>query len=68
MAKKIKINTVEKHEIKKTLELNQNKTNKEQFRILFKANPDLNRTEIGEMLNVTRNTIQRYIKEIEDGK
>lgn len=68
MAKKIKINTVEKHEIKKTLELNQNKSNKEKFAILFKANPDLNRTEIGEMLNVTRNTIQRYIKEIEDGK
>ena len=68
MAKKIKINTVEKHEIKKTLELNTNKSNKEKFAILFKENPDLNRTEIGEMLNVTRNTIQRYIKEIEDGK
>ena len=68
MAKKIKINTVEKHEVKKTLELNQNKSTKEQFKILFKANPELNRTEIGELLNVTRNTIQRYIKEIENEK
>lgn len=68
MSKKIKINTVEKAEISKTLELNQNKTNKEKFRILFKENPELNRTEVSETLCVTRNTIQRYIKEIEDGK
>jgi hypothetical protein len=68
MAKKIKINTVEKHEIKKTLDLNTNKSNKEKFAILFKENPDLNRTEIGEMLNVSRRTIQNYITEIENGK
>ena len=68
MAKKIKINTVEKHEIKKTLDLNTNKSNKEKFAILFKENPDLNRTEISEMLNVSRRTIQNYITEIENGK
>lgn len=67
MAKKIKINTVEKYELNKSLELNANKTIKQKFTILFKENPDLNRTEIAEMLGVTRNTIQRYIKDIEDG-
>jgi hypothetical protein len=68
MAKKIKINTVEKAEISKVLELNSNKPIKEKFRILYKENPELNRTDVSETLGVTRNTIQRYIKEIEDGK
>ena len=65
MAKKIKIDTVEKYDIKKLLELNKNKTIKEQFAELYKQNKDLNRTEVSELLGVTRNTIQRYIKELE---
>jgi hypothetical protein len=65
MAKKIKINSTEKQEIAKVLDINATKTLKEKFTILYKENPDLNRTEISELLGVTRNTIQRYIKEIE---
>lgn len=68
MAKKIKINTVEKAEINKVLELNSNKTIKEKFKILYKENPELNRTDVSETLGVSRQTIQNYIKEIEDGK
>jgi len=67
MAKKIKIDAVEKMEIKTVLDVNKTKTIKQQFEILYKANPDLNRKEVSELLNVSRNTIQRYIKEI-DGK
>ena len=68
MAKKIKVNTIEKAEINKILTVNEGKSTKERFKILFKENPELNRTEVSEMLGVTRNTIQRYVKEIEDGK
>ena len=68
MAKKIKVNTIEKAEINKILTVNEGKSPKERFKILFKENPELNRTEVSEMLGVTRNTIQRYVKEIEDGK
>jgi hypothetical protein len=67
MAKKIKIDTVEKYDIKKILELNKNKSIKEQFTELYKQNKDLNRTEVSELLGVTRNTIQRYIKDLENG-
>lgn len=67
MAKKIKINTVEKHEINSILELNKTKTNKEKFLALYKENPDINRTELADTLGVTRNTIQRYIKDLENG-
>lgn len=65
MAKKIKIDTVEKSDMKTILDLNKTKTIKEQFMMLYNQNKDLNRKEVSEMLGVTRNTIQRYIKEID---
>lgn len=67
MAKKIKIDTVEKNDIKKVLEVNKVKSNKEKFTALYNDNKDLNRADVSEILGVSRNTIQRYIKEI-DGK
>lgn len=68
MAKKIKINTVEKAEIKKILDVNSTKSTKERFKILYKENPELNRTEVSEMLGVSRQTINNYIKELENEK
>lgn len=65
MAKKIKIDTVEKFDMKTILEIHKTKTTKEQFTLLYNENKDLNRKEVSEMLGVTRNTIQRYIKELE---
>lgn len=67
MAKKIKIDSVEKNEIKTTLDLNKTKSIRERFHILYKDNPSLNRKEVSEILGISRNTIQRYIKEIENG-
>jgi len=66
MAKKIKIDSVEKNEMKSVLELNKNKNSKELFSVLYKENPQLNRKEVAEMLGISRNTIQRYIKEYEN--
>jgi DNA-binding XRE family transcriptional regulator len=68
MAKKIKIDSVEKFELKKVIKLNEFKTNKEKFKALYSDNKDLNRKEVSEILGVSRKTIQLYIKEIENGK
>lgn len=68
MAKKIKIDSVEKFELKKVIKLNEFKTNKEKFKALYLDNKNLNRKEVSEILGVSRKTIQSYIKEIENGK
>ena len=66
MSKKIKIDSVEKSDIKTVIFENKNKTTKEKFIILYKQNPNLNKKEVSEMLGVTRTTIYNFIKEIEN--
>jgi len=66
MAKKIKIDSVEKYDMKKVLDINKTKSVKEKLIMLYKDNPELNRTEVSEILNISKRTIQRYIKEIEE--
>lgn len=65
MAKKIKIDSIEKHDIKVVINENKNKTTKEKFELLYKQNPNLNKKEVSEMLGVTRTTIYKFIKELE---
>ncbi len=66
MAKKIKIDSTEKNEIKSVLKINDTKTNFEKFKILYENDKELNRKEVGELLGVSRNTIQTYIKKLEN--
>lgn len=66
MSKKIKIDSVEKADIKTIINDNKNKTTKEKFKILYKQNPNLNKKEVSEMLGVTRTTIYNFIKEIQN--
>jgi hypothetical protein len=66
MSKKIKIDSVEKSDIKTVINENKTKTTKEKFIILYKQNPNLNKKEVSEMLGVTRTTIYNFIKEIEN--
>jgi hypothetical protein len=63
MAKKIKVNSIEKNEIKTIVLANKNKTPKEQFTELFKQNPDLNKKEIAETLGVSLQMVYKYIKD-----
>jgi len=66
MSKKIKIDSVEKSDMKTVILDNKNKTTKEKFALLYKQNPNLNKKEVSEMLGVTRKTIYNFIKEIEN--
>ena len=66
MSKKIKIDSVEKSDIKTVINDNKNKTTKDKFKILYKQNPNLNKKEVSEMLGVTRTTIYNFIKEIQN--
>jgi len=65
MAKKIKVNSIETNEIKTIIQSNKNKTTKEQFKELYKINPNLNKKEVSENLGVSVQMIYKYIKEIQ---
>lgn len=65
MAKKIKVNSIETNEIKTIIQSNKNKSTKEQFKELYKMNPNLNKKEVSENLGVSVQMIYKYIKEIQ---
>jgi len=60
MSKKIKINSAEVNDIKKFVRNNDNKTSFEKFKELYTNNPDINKTELAEILGVSRKTIHKY--------
>lgn len=65
MAKKIKVNSIEHSEMKSIVSVNKMKSTKEQFEEMYKKNPDLKKSEAGDILGVSRRQIYHYIKEIE---
>ena len=65
MAKKIKVNSIETNEIKTIIGANKNKSTKEQFIELYKANPNLNKKEVSENLGVSIRMIYKYVNEID---
>lgn len=64
MAKKIKVNSIETSEIKTIISQNKNKSKKEQFIELYKANPELDKKEVSESLGVSIRMIYKYIHEL----
>jgi predicted HTH transcriptional regulator len=64
MAKKIKVNTMEVKEMKTAMIANKSMNTKDKFKELYTLNPELNRSEVAELLNVSRKQIQRYIAEL----
>jgi hypothetical protein len=65
MAKKIKVNSIETNEIKTIIGANKNKSTKEQFIELYKANENLNKKEVSENLGVSVQMIYKYIKDLQ---
>jgi hypothetical protein len=63
-AKKIKYDSIEKKEAKKLIIANKDKSKKEQCIEIFNANPKINKTELAEMLEVSRMQIHRYLTEV----
>lgn len=62
-AKKIKFDNIDKTEAKKVIKANESKTKKEQAIELFKANPSFKKSELAELLGVSRQLINHYLKE-----
>ena len=57
--------TMEDTEIKAAIKSSGKITAQEQFIAAYTQNPDLNRSKIAENLNVSRQTINRWIKELD---
>jgi len=64
MAKKIKINSTEVNEYKDTLQKNKSLNKKERVIEIYKENPDFNRSEVAELIGVSRQMINKYIKDL----
>ena len=62
MAKKIKVNSVEVNKVKQFIKVNSSLSAFEQFKVLFEKDPDLNKKEVAELLNVSRTAIYDFIK------
>jgi Protein of unknown function (DUF3987)/Bifunctional DNA primase/polymerase, N-terminal len=65
-AKKIKVNTSDISDLKTVIKDTKNKSNKEKFAEIYKGNPNVNLTDLAELLNVSRQSIFRYKKEFEN--
>lgn len=62
-AKKIKYDNIEKNEVKKVIKANESKSKKEQAIEIFKANPNFKKTEIAEILGISKQLINKYLKD-----
>jgi hypothetical protein len=62
MAKKIKINSFEINDIKKFVRNNDSKTSFQKFKELYNHNPEINKSELAEILGVSRKTIYKYVE------
>lgn len=62
-AQKIKINSTEIGDYKKVIDENAKKSIKEQVLAIHKANSDFNRTEVANLLGVSRMTVMRHLKD-----
>jgi hypothetical protein len=65
-AKKIKINSSSLSEMKTTINSAKNKTTKEKLHALYLSNEVENKSEVAEMLGVSRVTINKWLKEFEN--
>jgi hypothetical protein len=61
-AKKIKFDAIEKGEMKKIIKKNSDKSLKEQAIEIYKANPNIRKTELAEQLGISRQQLYNYLK------
>ena len=65
MSKKVKIESQDKKDMKYIIKSDQSKSPFDQFKSLYTQNKDLNQSSVAEILGVSRQTINKYIKKIE---
>ena len=66
MSKKIKVKSATRGDAKRTLRKSEDKTTKDKVKDLLNMNPDMNRSDMADLLNVSRRTVQKHIKDIEN--
>jgi len=66
MSKKVKIESQEKSDIKSIMYSDKGKNKFDKFNSLYKANKDLNRSQVAELLNVSRVTLNKWINKIDN--
>lgn len=66
MAKKVKVDSVQYSQMRSIVSDKRNASEFEKFEALFRINPNVNRTEIASELNVSRRTVQGWIKQIQE--
>ena len=65
MAKKNKFQSMEHSEMVDLIKFSGKRTAFEQFEVLYSANPKLNKSKVAEQLNVSRQTVNNWVKQIE---
>ena len=63
-AKKVKVNSIEVSNIKKSIKDNSNKNNFEKFKILHNQNKNVKKSEVAEILGVSVQMIYKYEKQL----
>jgi hypothetical protein len=64
MAKKVKLKSSETFELKKVIAVNKGKSKKEQIQEVFKVHPEFNKSEAADILGVSRQTINNWIRDM----
>jgi DNA-binding XRE family transcriptional regulator len=66
MSKKVKIESQEKSDLKSIMYSDKSKTKFDKFKSLYKANKELNKSQVAELLNVSRVSINKWINKIDN--
>ena len=66
MSKKVKIESQDKKDMKYIIKADQSMNSFDKFKSLYTQNKDLNQSSVAEILGVSRQTINKYIKKIDN--
>jgi hypothetical protein len=65
MSKKVKVDSLEYNQMREVAQVKGPSNPKESCRKLWESNPEINKTQVAELLQVSRKTIIRYVTEFE---
>jgi hypothetical protein len=66
MSKKVKIDAQDKKDMRSIMQSDNSKNKYDKFKSLYKANKDMNRTQVAELMNVSRVTLNKWINKIDN--
>jgi DNA-binding transcriptional regulator YiaG len=66
MSKKVKIEAQDKKDMRSIMQSDNSKNKFDKFKSLYKANKEMNRTQVAELMNVSRVTLNKWINKIDN--